>query len=154
MLTYLRKGLDLGPQAILRLARAVPAADYDRKTDPERFSFRESIAHIADWAVIDEERLRAGLAEPGCTVIGLDEGQRAIDENYAARDPIAEAERFVAHRAAFLNLIDSLTDAQLEIAFVHSERGRVTLKDHLVTMLGHETYHIEHLTQYIGASGH
>lgn len=149
MLTYLRKGLDLGPQAILRIARVVPASEYDRKTEPERFSFREAVAHVADWATIDLERMKAGLAEPGCTVQGLDEGQRAIDLDYASTDPIAEAERLVAHRAEFLALVDSLSDEQLEIAFVHSERGRVTIQEHLTTILGHETYHIEHLTQYL-----
>lgn len=149
MLTYLRKGLDLGPQAILRIVRAVPATEYDRKTDPDRFSFREAVAHIADWAVIDEGRLKAGLAEPGCLVMGLDEGQRAVDEDYASKDPVAEAERLVAHRATFLARVDSLSDAQLETTFTHSERGEVTIKDHLVTMLGHETYHLEHLAQYL-----
>jgi hypothetical protein len=149
VLTYLRKGLELGPQAILRIVRAVPAADYDRKTDPSRFSLREAVAHIADWAVIDAERLNAGLAEPGCTVMGIDEGQRALDRDYASMDPIAEAERLVAHRASFLALLDSLSGEQLEIAFTHSERGRVTIKEHLVTMLGHEMYHVEHLAQYL-----
>ncbi|MGV3618742.1 MAG: DinB family protein [Fimbriimonas sp.] len=147
--TYLHKGLELGPAAILRLARAVPPADYDRKTDPERFSFREAIAHIADWGTIDMQRLQAGLAEPGCTVQGIDEGQRAIDENYAAKDPIAEAERLVASRRELIALIDGLSDEQLAIVFNHSERGPLTVTGHLVTMLGHETYHIEHLTQYL-----
>ncbi len=147
---YLLKGLELSPVALLRIVQAVSPDAYDRKTAPDRFTFRESIAHVADWAQVDMDRLKAGLAEPGCTVMGIDEGQRAIDLDYASWDPVESAKKVVERRRELLAIVDGLSEEQLAIAFNHSERGRVTVVAHLTTILGHEMYHVEHLAQYLG----
>jgi len=147
--TYLHKGLELGPLAVQRIVDAIPSSEYDRQVDPERFSLRDSVAHLADWDTINLERVRRGATEPGCTVPGLDEGQRALDSGYANTDPREQARLFVQRRAELLRFVDGLTEEDLAKVYYHSERGRQTVYESLVTILGHDTYHVEHLARYL-----
>lgn len=146
---YLDKGLELGPIAVANLAKAVSPDLYDVAVDPDRFSFRFSIAHIADWEEINIQRLTAGINESGAIVNGLDEEQRAIEKGYQTWDPVEQARLFVERRKKIVSLAKSLTEEQLGHIIVHSERGPTTVLGLLVTILGHDTYHIEHLTRYL-----
>ena len=60
-LTYLYKGLKLSPPAVERIIARIPQHAYDTKTDPERFTLREAISHLADWEPINLYRLRQGV---------------------------------------------------------------------------------------------
>jgi hypothetical protein len=148
-LVYLFKGLELSPAAVERIVSLVPPEAYDTKTDPERFTFREAMGHLADWEAINLDRLRQGLENPGCTVPGFDEGQIAIDRGYGGWDPVEQAKRFAAERAVLVDTLHSLNESEWEKVFHHSERGRQTIYEHAVTILGHDMYHIEHFTQYL-----
>jgi len=146
---YLFKGLELAPATVERIVSLVPESAYDTKTDPERFTFREAIAHLTDWEPINIDRLHRGVNEPGCTVPGYDEGQRAIDLNYAALDPRDQAKIFAAKRAELVAYLRTLKDEDWDKVYYHSERGRQTVYEQAVTILGHDMYHIEQFTQYI-----
>jgi DinB superfamily len=147
-LTYLLKGLELAPLAGVRIVALVPSEKYDTKTDPDRFSFREGAAHWADWEAINQDRLRAGVEVPGCTVQGFDEGQFAIDRNYAVRDPREQMVEFVESRKETVAFLQGLTDDDWQKAVIHSERGLLTVLELAVSILGHDMYHVEHLTQF------
>lgn len=146
---YLDKGLELGPLTVQHLSKAVSPSLYDHQVDPERFSFRCSIAHVADWELINLERIQAGVNAPGSMVMGLDEGQRAIDQGYETWDPVEQAQVYVTRRKAFVDYVKGLSDEQLAHVFVHSERGPSTVLNYLVTILGHDVYHVEHLARYL-----
>jgi len=147
-LTYLFKGLHLAPITGVRIATLVPEEKYDTKTDPDRFSFREAAAHWADWEAINLERLKAGIENSGAHVQGYDEGQFAIDRNYAARNPIEELKKFVDERDQTVDFLKSLRDEDWQKTVVHSERGEMTILVLATSILGHDMYHVEHLTQY------
>lgn len=148
-LTYLIKGLAAGPAIVERLVALVPESRYDEKTDPGRFSFREAMAHLAEWDLINLDRLRRGVQEPGCTVQGFDESQKAIDGNYQATDPVEQARLFAERRKDVVAFVKSLTPEDWTKIYYHSERGEQTVHDQAVNILGHDTYHIEHFTQYL-----
>lgn len=148
-LIYLLKGLELSPALVEPVVRAVSADRYDEKIDPERFSFREAVAHLADWELVNLERIRRTVEEPGCTVPGLDEGQRAIDNDYASSDPIVQAGVFSANRQSTLTYLRSVDDEDWEKVSFHSERGRQTLYELATTILGHDVVHAEQFAQYM-----
>src|SRR6476659_8062259 len=83
---YLLSVLDLTPKTLERLISQVPAKRYDELTDPNRFTLREAVAHLADWEPIFLQRIQAGVDKPGAEVFGMDESQRAIDKNYGNWD--------------------------------------------------------------------
>ena len=148
-LVYLFKGLELAPSAMERIVRRVPTTAFDERRDPERFSFREAVAHLADWEPINLDRLRRGVAEPGCTVPGYDEGRLAVDRNYAASDPHEQVGRFTEGRKKVISCLRELTQEDWDKVFYHSERGRQTVFEQAVTILGHDMYHLEQFTHYL-----
>lgn len=148
-LLYIFRGLELGPLAIERVVARIPESEYDRKTDPDRFSPREAVAHLADWEPILLNRLRSAVETPGGTVPGIDESQRAIDGGYASRDPREEARKLVELRAETVAYLRSLAPEDWEKTFVHAERGAHSVFEAAAQIVGHDTYHLEHLSQYL-----
>lgn len=148
-LYYLLKGLELAPALVQRIIALVPEASYDLQVDPDRFSLREAIAHLADWEAINLERLQRGVAEPGCTVQGLDEGQIAIERGYSGYVVTEQVARFAEGRAHLLGFLRSLAEEDWNKVFIHSERGDLTVYEMAVSILGHDTYHTEHFSQYL-----
>ena len=147
---YLPISIEFGPLSILRIVQQIPEARYNEKTDPERFTVREAVAHCADWEPIWLERFEFILKNPGGTIVVYDEGQMAIDKNYASLDPVDQAKKMVEGRKALAALIRSLTPEQMAIGFNHPERGALTVGDMANMIIAHDMYHVEHLTQYLG----
>ncbi|MFM9874739.1 MAG: DinB family protein [Fimbriimonadaceae bacterium] len=144
---YLIKSLELSPLAFARLVDAIPPSEWDRCTDEERFSLRESIAHLADWEPIMRARLSTALESPGTEITSFDEGQRAIDLNYQETDPLEQVQLFAKERAETVRLVESIQDWSGH--FIHPEIGVVTTEDMVNTLVGHDVYHLEHLSQYL-----
>lgn len=141
--------VEFGPLIVQRLVRDIPQSKWDEKTGPGRFTLREAVSHLADWEPIWLERFKKGLESPGARIIAYDEGQFAIDRDYASRNPNKEADRFVQGRKVVAELLREMTPEQFKITIDHPERGIISLEDLANMLLGHDMYHIEHLTQYI-----
>lgn len=147
-LIYLLKGLELTPALVENVVKSVSPDRYDEKIDPERFSFREAVAHLADWETVNLERIRRTVEEPGSTVSGLDEGQRAVDNDYASLDPVSQTAVFAANRKSTLAYLRSVDEEDWEKISFHSERGRQTLYELATSILGHDVVHAEQFSQY------
>ena len=61
MNAYLFPGLEFGPRIVARLVEQIPAARYDERTNPSRFTLREAVAHLADWEPILRDRIARAL---------------------------------------------------------------------------------------------
>lgn len=149
MNAYLFKTIEMGPQVVQRLLHLIPESSWDQKTSPERFSLREAIAHLADWEPIWMERFELVLSQPGATIKVYDEGQFAVDNNYASKNPFAEADRFMRGRKKVAALVRSLTSEQFDIQLMHPEQGPLTLGDFANMIVCHDFYHVDHLTEYL-----
>ena len=145
---YLLIGLEAAPLAVRNIVAAVPRALWDEHVDPARFSFRESVAHLADWEPILLERARAAIESPGSIIRAYDESDRAVEFGYAQTDPVAEAESLIARRRATVELL-SRADGRWGNRVTHPERGELSLDELANLMLGHDHYHIEHLSRYL-----
>jgi hypothetical protein len=146
---FLLIALGLAPTTLRRLVQNLPTTCYDVKTDPARFSLREAVAHIADWDPIHLARIQAAVENPGSSMPDIDEGARAVEDNYAERDPIEQAHRFEGRRAITLAFLRGLKAEDWNKTYVHSVKGEMTVFEYADTILGHDMYHIEHLTQYL-----
>lgn len=146
---YLMPTVEFGPLIVQRLVRDIPESKWDEQTGPDRFTLREAVAHLADWEPIWLERFKKGLESPGARIVVYDEGQIAIDRDYASRNANKEADRFIQGRKVVVELLRSMTPDQFKITIDHPERGIISLEDMANMLLGHDMYHIEHLTQYI-----
>lgn len=146
---YLLPALELGPLAIQRLISLMPPDRYDVSLNDGRFTVREGIAHLADWEPILLDRLKVIRYQPGGVIQGYDEGQRAIDQDYASWDPAKSAELFIARRKETIDFIRNDAPGHWQNTGVHSERGELSLEDLANTIIGHDTYHLEHLTRFL-----
>lgn len=147
---YLMISIEFGPQVIRRLVDQVDPADWDRTLNPDRFTPREIVAHLADWEPIMRGRIRTALREPGSPILAYDEGQLAIDHKYSGTDPVEQAETFIRERRITAELLRQITsDEEWARAVTHPERGSQSVEDQANLLLGHDLYHIEQLTEYL-----
>lgn len=139
-----------GPRHTARLmawmAERVPPSAWDVPAGPDRFTPREVLAHLADWEGIFRLRMQAAAAEDGAPVEAFDEGQRAADLRYADTEPMERLGRYLAEREATLEWAERLAPAVLERAYLHPERGRITIGATLDLLTAHDAYHLDQLS--------
>ena len=143
---YLIRALEMTPRlAEHELRRG--AADFDVRPHADRFSMREVIAHLADWEPIMLTRIKAGVESPGATINAYDEGQMAIDHNYAASDPVQKLREWKADRAMSIEYIQGLSEEDFLKPVVHPERGPMLVGDIAHMLVSHDIYHLEQLAE-------
>jgi len=146
---YLLHDLEATPDVFDALLESVPAMVYDRRPDPERFTLREVLAHLADWEDVFRGRLIQTRDQENATLIGLDEGQIALDHDYAHADPAESLARFRQGRGKSLALLHSLTPAQWDRTGQNTEIGPITLAEQVVLIAGHDGYHLQQVAQWL-----
>ena len=145
---YILSGLRATPQVYMKLLEGITDEEADRRPDADRFTIREAIAHMADWDEIFRTRGERIRDEELPLLPGYDEGQLAIERNYATM-PVAESlERFIANRAALLAFFESLQASDWERQGNRDEIGMIDLTDLSVMALGHDGYHAEQFIRY------
>lgn len=147
---YLLPVLEHGPAVIERILRQIEPARWDDALEEGRFTPREAVAHLADWEPILLQRVITAVESSGADIEAYDEGERAIENRYAEKDPFLEARAFAVERKRSADYIRQLADDDWDKTVRHPERGVLTVQDLCQMFVGHDLYHIEHLSQYLG----
>ena len=143
--TYLIGGIAGTPTVMSRLAERI--TDWDARSAPERFTYREALAHLADWDGVFGERIRRILTEENPTLPDIDEGALAVEHDYANQDPLMIFERFEASRADLVAQLQGLSEDDWHRVGHREKVGDLNLL-HLATMiLGHDAYHIRQFSE-------
>jgi uncharacterized damage-inducible protein DinB len=146
---YLLHGLAGTPIVVDRLMAAATPADLDRRPDPERFTLREVMAHLADWEPIWQERLERVRSEESPALPSIDEGQMAIDRDYARSNPTEQQTRFRDGRATLLRLLHDLAPEEWDRTGRHSAWGTLTTAEIAALILGHDGYHLRQIAEWL-----
>jgi uncharacterized damage-inducible protein DinB len=146
---YLLRSALLGPEAIERILRHIPENRFDEALDPERFTIREVVAHLADWEPIFRGRMEQVLATPGTTIEVFEEGERAISQRYHETDVWERLATWRAERLKTAELLNDLDDEALRTQMVHPENGVMTVGDTANMLAGHDLYHVSQLVEYL-----
>lgn len=148
---YVINGLAAAPDAQTALSARV--TDWDAKPlGEDRFSIRESIAHLADWEPIWLMRAQRTLNEDKPNLPGIDEGELAIKNDYANSDPQESLRRYRESRKELVELFRGLSDEQWHRTFTRDDVGEVTLFELAAMILGHDGYHFRHTLEAATAS--
>jgi DinB superfamily len=115
---------------------------WDFKPDLERFSMKE---------MIFLERFQRTLNEHEPILPNCDEGQIAIDRDYAHSDPQQSLARFATTREAVNEFIANIKPEDWDRMAEREGVGKVTLAQHLALMAGHDAYHVRQAMDYIDA---
>ncbi len=149
---YLLPSIEMGPLAVQRLLRLIPAHRLDEAVHPDRFTPREVAAHLADWEPIMRQRIQAAVTTPGQTIVAYDEGQMAVDHRYRELDPYEQADRYRTERGATAAFLRCIPPDAWRNTVHHPERGPQSAEDLANLLLGHDLYHIEQLSEYLTCS--
>lgn len=152
MNAYLLPTLEHGPRAVKRLLEKIPQSRWDERLQPDRFSPREVIAHLADWEPIMLQRIKTARETPGGRIMKYDEAQMAIDHDYAHSDPSVQADRFIHLRAETATYLRTVNANEWTNVGIHDERGEQSVEDLANFLLGHDMYHLEQLSEYLATS--
>ena len=148
ILKYLQTGLAATPIVLERLCADLTTAQVDHRPDPERFTLREAMAHHADWERVWDERLNRMLDEDNPDMPGYDEGQWAIDNDYAHADFAEQLALFRSRREKLCAQFAALTPEQWMRAGLRDEIGSITVYDLAVHILGHDGYHLRQVVEF------
>lgn len=115
-----------------------------------RFTSREHVAHLADWEEVFFQRIRWTLDRDRPAVPNPDETAMANDRGFSRSDPHEQADIFAARREALADLLSVLSDGQWDRVGIHPKNGEMTIEAQAVHVLGHDGYHLDYLTKYLG----
>jgi hypothetical protein len=136
-------------QYFLNLARGVAADQLDIK-DPEGWSARQIIHHLADSEAQSYARLRRLVAEPeGSIIQGYDENLWATAPQLGYESaPVENSIAIIAAvRAGSLDVIKRLEESDLTKAGEHSESGKFTIEKWLTGYTNHPKDHGDQLVR-------
>ncbi len=137
--SYLLIDLESAPAVLSRLVAGV--TDWDRRPDPDRFTLREMVAHLADWDGVFLGRLMQTRDTENATLQGLDEGQVAVDNDYTHADPPECLARYAAGRRKTVAFLRGLSPGQWGRSAAHTEVGRISMEAQAVLIAVHDGYH-------------
>ena len=130
----------------------VNAGNIDR-TVGDGWSAREVIHHMADAEAHSYLRLRMIVVEPGTAEINTwDEDAWSLTPRlaYTSADIDHSLQLVRASRAASADLLRRLSTDDLELAGLHSERGKFTIADWLEANINHAIAHANQLRECVG----
>ena len=145
---YLLAGLEATPELLEAALDGLSDEEVDRRPDPQRFTLREMIAHLADFEAIFAERMRRTRDEDQPTLPGYDEGQLVIEHDYAHADWRAKLAEFGQGRARTLALLRGLPPDAWDRVAHRTEIGPLTLEGQAILVAAHDMYHLRQATAW------
>jgi hypothetical protein len=141
LLERLRRGAELVAVSITGAA----GSEVDYAPEPGKWSIRQIVAHLADSEIVATMRLRQLIAEEDPKLEAWDQNAWATRLDYARRKPSQSLETFRRIRGENYELLKDLPETVFERAGVHSERGRITLRQLLQGIAEHAENHAAQL---------
>ncbi|HEY3329525.1 MAG TPA: DinB family protein [Capsulimonadaceae bacterium] len=121
---------------------------WDRQIEPDRFTLREVIAHLADWEAIWLERISRIHDEEEPVLPDYDEGQFAIDHDYAHSDPSETLEKLRAGRDELVTYIGHLPQESW-VRIGHKDGNIWTIEAWIVQICAHDGYHTQQIAEWL-----
>ncbi len=144
---YVLNGLEAAPLVQARLLK--DCTFWDVRPDPDRFTLREMIAHLADWEEIWLTRVERFVTEDHPYLPSIDEGQIAVERDYANQDPGLNVQRYGEGRKALLQKLRALPDESWACTGHREFVGDINLFELTAIITGHDGYHLSQTLAYL-----
>lgn len=138
------------PRILAELIAGASEAQLKEHPVPGKWSVGEILAHLAEDEISSAWRYRQMVEHNGIELAGFDQELWARMGNYAGRVPQESLELFRLLRNANLDFLRSLTAEQRECFGIHTERGRITVRELATHMVGHDANHVEQIRKILG----
>ena len=146
---YLLQGLSATPTVLNHMMSYATKSIWDKRLDPERFTLREVVAHLADWEGVWFERLDNVRTQEMPTLQGYVPDDFLKKNNYAQIEVGTSLKQFQEGRAKILKMLEALEPSQWSGGGNHTERGLLTMQDLAVIIVGHDSYHLHQVAEWI-----
>jgi hypothetical protein len=130
-----------GPELVAAALTGAAGAEVDFRPDPEHWSVRQIVAHLADSECVGSYRFRKVIAEPNPTIEWFDEKAWAESLDYKKRKYSGSLETFRRIRGENYELLKDVPEEAWSRTGVHSKLGPVTLLDLLRIYAEHAEGH-------------
>lgn len=140
------------PAILAHLIEGVSPEKLKQSPAPGKWSISSILAHLADDEIASGWRYRQMVENSGVTLSSFDQDEWARLGDYGSSDPGEALEMFRLLRAANLRMLARLTAEEWQCFGIHSERGKMTVKDLASQMAGHDVNHIEQVRQILAVT--
>ena len=152
-LTQLIDDILAGPAALRKAVSGMSREQLLARPVPGKWSTLEVVAHLADFDPILADRAKRILALDNPPLLGADEKRFAAALAYHDRDLEEELAIIERTRSQLARILRKQTDAALQRAGVHSERGPMTLERMLTAAARHIPHHVQFIEEKRKALG-
>jgi hypothetical protein len=146
--SYLIGSLEASPIVFSYLLEGLSEEEADRHPDPDRFTIREVLAHLADWELIFQDRLQRTRNEDEPALPWIDEGALAVERDYAHKEVQEQLRLFSERRAATVALLNSLSEGEWQRVAKRENVGRMTMEGLAVLIPLHDAYHQRQIVEW------
>jgi len=138
-----------GPRVVEEALAQIGEARLDVRSEPDGWTAREIVHHLADSEMTSAIRLRRLIAEDHPQIAGYDEPEYAR-RLYYDRPIEASLAAVKGARASTAQIVERLTEEQWQHEGTHSESGRYTVEIWLGLYAAHAH---DHAAQMLRAAG-
>ncbi|MEX2219573.1 MAG: DinB family protein [Phycisphaerales bacterium] len=153
MITTLIDRYVAGADAPAKAIAGLSAEELNSHPVPGKWSVQQVIAHLVDSDLIASDRMKRIAAMPRPLLIGYDETAFAAAFAQDRIDPKLACELFRLNRLHTAALLRALPPEAFERWGIHSERGKVTLRELLNDYSGHLEHHLRFIEEKRRAMG-
>ena len=112
------------------------------KPAPHEWSIVEVLCHLRDLEIeVFPQRTEIIRRNDGSTIQGFDEQAWALERKYADADPEQALDAFLSARKKNLPMLRQIQAAELEKTGVHTEFGKMSLRELLADWAGSDLVH-------------
>jgi hypothetical protein len=137
------------PTTLARLIERAGESKLTQRPSPEKWSVTEILAHLAEDELASSWRYRQMLEHDGVELLGFDQSLWATVGGYAKWTAADGLGMFRLLREANLRMFARLTSEQWERHGIHSERGKLTVRELCRHMAAHDINHIEQVRRIL-----
>jgi len=114
-----------------------------------KWSIAEILAHLAEDEIATAWRYRQMVEHSGIALSGFDQDLWARMGDYASRVAQDSLDLFRLLRSVNLQFLQQLALEQWECFGIHAERGRITVRNLVAHMAGHDANHVEQIRKIL-----
>ena len=122
-----------------------PTAILTKRPAENAWGATEVVCHLRDTEELFFGRFQTILANDEPKLLAIDPDAWARDRQYLRNDATLALTSFRIKREETLKLLLALAHAQWERSGIHPSRGKMTLKDFVALMAGHDDNHLDQL---------
>jgi uncharacterized damage-inducible protein DinB len=133
------------PELLAQMMVGLPEAKLQARPAAGKWSVAELLAHLAEAEIGASWRYRQMIEDNGAPLAPYDQQLWHDLGSYASRNPAESLQLFRLLRENNLRMFENLTDEQWERYGVHAERGKMSVRDLVQQIAGHDLNHLEQI---------